>query len=290
MRPMVHGSWRGSAPRVRGTARAARRHEHRDRFSPACAGNGKIWGIARGVTGGSAPRVRGTARLLDLGGLGRRFSPACAGNGSASTATRTRRTVQPRVCGERSCPGGRRGRWAGSAPRVRGTVRRALAGRPVRRFSPACAGNGSTGRSKPLRGPVQPRVCGERLYGSQADKATPGSAPRVRGTGDARGTGSRRSSVQPRVCGERHRYVWRSATTTGSAPRVRGTAAGQDDGPLHVRFSPACAGNGARWPSPRRTPAVQPRVCGERIEAGTVRQNAGGSAPRVRGTGSGAER
>jgi len=65
---------------------------------------------------------------------------------------------------------------------------------------------------------------------------------------------------------------------------VRGTripAANCDRG---RRFSPACAGNAFDSPSRNQPTAVQPRVCGERCESGSAPEDAGGSAPRVRGT------
>ena len=156
-----------------------------------------------------------------------------------------RAAVQPRVCGERA-----RGVGILTAEH---------------RFSPACAGNG-TGMKMSIRAhPVQPRVCGERTCERPERHAIPGSAPRVRGTvpylgavvsglrfspacaGNGRFTCKlpARRPVQPRVCGERDLTTQLPLFFTGSAPRVRGTAMlGRHHG-LPLRFSPACAGNGA---------------------------------------------
>ncbi len=97
------------------------------------------------MNSGSAPRVRGTAAGGVLSRWRLRFSPACAGNGRGGGARASPPSVQPRVCGERSAflLGARP--LAGSAPRVRGTVRLKLRARSHARFSPACAGNGCSG-------------------------------------------------------------------------------------------------------------------------------------------------
>ncbi len=154
----------------------------RDRFSPACAGNGCEQRVPAGLSAvqprvcgerppgdriedrpyGSAPRVRGTGACARRVHGAARFSPACAGNGAP-----VRRIA---------------GLSAGSAPRVRGTapwIQRRL----VReRFSPACAGNGNHFLVVGPVSSVQPRVCGERPCARKSVFAAPGSAPRVRGT------------------------------------------------------------------------------------------------------------
>ena len=172
---------------------------------------------------GSAPRVRGTGDRREVHARRGRFSPACAGNGGTRFFYWPIRSVQPRVCGERSVTGSLSSSSSGSAPRVRGTE---SAHRPdcrLARFSPACAGNGSP-RTPLLRSTaVQPRVCGERRTARSDHPAWGGSAPRVRGTVSERrsrivtdrfspacaGNGAHLpsliavSTVQPRVCGER---------------------------------------------------------------------------------------
>ncbi len=193
----------GSAPRVRGTVQRDALHVDAQRFSPACAGNGsehrrsprrlavqpRVCG-ERGflcrqldLVSGSAPRVRGTARLRDAGQRPERFSPACAGNGPTLAAWAKSRPVQPRVCGERRATWSRSTASTGSAPRVRGTGDVIAPTEWTGRFSPACAGNGS----QPIRPawpvPVQPRVCGERVWHVLPGGVPYGSAPRVRGTG-----------------------------------------------------------------------------------------------------------
>ena len=319
------GHANGSAPRVRGTVPAVAVAAFVNRFSPACAGNGrgKLTGqqrvavqprvcgergspaAIRAAVSGSAPRVRGTVNQLEFGTRAGRFSPACAGNGSRGSGDATAATVQPRVCGERLHFVNDRPADGGSAPRVRGTVLRPGASAELRRFSPACAGNGRTGPARHPPSTVQPRVCGERELQEHAKWGEDGSAPRVRGT-DLKGTGERgmgrfspacagngsnpalttiSSPVQPRVCGERLESAAWISCGPGSAPRVRGTVRYRLRQRPRGRFSPACAGNGRSsmlWSSLR---PVQPRVCGERSSSLSLRSRHCGSAPRVRGTG-----
>ena len=113
----------GSSPRVRGTRRGGARPGRLERFIPACAGNADTW-IRAGTAGsvhprvcgerlmglireyypnGSSPRVRGTHQPAVLDRRAWRFIPACAGNASRRSCRPTRRSVHPRVCGERSC-------------------------------------------------------------------------------------------------------------------------------------------------------------------------------------------
>jgi len=259
---------------------------------------------ARSPQAGSAPRVRGTE---DDGSRTRdacRFSPACAGNGPSRRPIWVSTPVQPRVCGERSKPSLMAGFRSGSAPRVRGTGGSIPSGGAVRRFSPACAGNGGFIAILGETAPVQPRVCGERHTPSWRISSANGSAPRVRGTGFYRpqaesgerfspacaGNGKRTkcnrlwTPVQPRVCGERRANIDRDSFMRGSAPRVRGTEYCSTWKPNNGRFSPACAGNGptTRPTTPRKS--VQPRVCGERSLESSMSSCSRGSAPRVRGT------
>ena len=131
----------GSAPRVRGTVDTAAFEYCNERFSPACAGNGRIvppavlpmtvqprvcgerglLAVARSQIAGSAPRVRGTGNRHRSPWLDPRFSPACAGNGPIEVLIVSGLAVQPRVCGERLLRTTIGAGAFGSAPRVRGT-------------------------------------------------------------------------------------------------------------------------------------------------------------------------
>ncbi len=294
------------------------------RFSPACAGNGtplcrrrlrhavqpRVCGERRPrlhqtlLLLGSAPRVRGTGIAERLPSLCGRFSPACAGNGVIELHLLIKRTVQPRVCGERSGPFLPARTRYGSAPRVRGTGLLRDDGGIDNWFSPACAGNGAAPRVREVFQTVQPRVCGERKWRTFSMSGDSGSAPRVRGTvasggrravvgrfspacagnGTVTPRGTSAPSVQPRVCGERSVTSMAPSSTSGSAPRVRGTAPWRCLRRTSRRFSPACAGNGRAACRSSRARPVQPRVCGERKQAVVIHDQLSGSAPRVRGT------
>ncbi len=192
----------GSAPRVRGTGVIAEAAFVQQRFSPACAGNGvdrsagqplravqpRVCGerssddASRDRRCGSAPRVRGTAEIDPKISGNDRFSPACAGNGPLTGPACRRRSVQPRVCGERTPTLIVIDHQGGSAPRVRGTGRRTVGLAGADRFSPACAGNGSCPSARLFTVAVQPRVCGERPVNQMCVSVGGGSAPGVRGT------------------------------------------------------------------------------------------------------------
>ena len=152
-------------------------------------------------------------------------------------------TVQPRAGGEQDTE------WPmivivnGSAPRRRGTVRRAYSGREWHRFSPAQAGNSRGGIQGVAHGTVQPRAGGEQEPPATAKNILIGSAPRRRGTADKAHDDPRRgrfspaqagnrtknarkpnvATVQPRAGGEQSLAASDLADETGSAPRRRGT-------------------------------------------------------------------
>ena len=154
----------GSSPRVRGTVRGQYGSSGPGRFIPACAGNGafspcsttepsvhpRVCGERdRGrpvdlLDDGSSPRVRGTGRSRSTRPGHSRFIPACAGNGARGSLRRRSPSVHPRVCGERVSEHWNRTVIDGSSPRVRGTVNRLDGLEQLRRFIPACAGNGLT--------------------------------------------------------------------------------------------------------------------------------------------------
>ena len=255
---------------------------------------------------GSSPRVRGTVPGADEPCPGGRFIPACAGNGGRKRPPQPRRSVHPRVCGERIILPALPASHDGSSPRVRGTDERAVSADGYRRFIPACAGNGGPRSGGSAGTAVHPRVCGERRKLIGGNVAYIGSSPRVRGTGSRRRPASRRSrfipacagngdggsrigprrAVHPRVCGERATRAPPSRRALGSSPRVRGTARESSPAGRGRRFIPACAGNGARRPARAAAPAVHPRVCGERATWTPSVRVSSGSSPRVRGTAS----
>ena len=248
---------------MRGTQPLQRLVSQQPRFIPACAGNASNrhqlspgHSVHPRVCGerfahflqncrepGSSPRVRGTLErvLDDL--LQRRFIPACAGNAQLQPPQASQAAVHPRVCGERSRSRTDDDPAAGSSPRVRGTPRHYAFAALVDRFIPACAGNASARRRRPMTPAVHPRVCGERWPAVLTFSVVIGSSPRVRGTlrpsrfkfrprrfipacaGNAtvRGHEARHRAVHPRVCGERFTCPVMTTFRAGSSPRVRGT-------------------------------------------------------------------
>ena len=222
---------------------------------------------------GSSPRVRGTGREIPANQRIGRFIPACAGNGLPVSRWRLGFAVHPRVCGERSLSRKTEQGRIGSSPRVRGTDGLEQLCVPLRRFIPACAGNGQPWVFAFNVSPVHPRVCGERMQTATKARERIGSSPRVRGTvgqrhpRDAQGRfipacagngrihhpGDQGHPVHPRVCGERRQFPPQVPEDAGSSPRVRGTVPSRYRDGQERRFIPACAGNG-RPPFPWSTP------------------------------------
>ncbi len=171
----------GSSPPARGAARSRARHLARRRFIPA-------WGerLGNGVKTkdcyGSSPPARGTAVPPVPALEDRRFIPACEGNGCAVAPAPTRKTVHPRLRGERpafACPSIPP---SGSSPPARGTAPRSGARHRPTRFIPACAGNGSACASRSAAPTVHPRLRGERSAARLEGLAVNGSSPPARGT------------------------------------------------------------------------------------------------------------
>ena len=134
--------YKGSPPRVRGTAFPRLGGANCSGITPACAGNSgglcvlcgrpgdhpRVCGeqvmvrkIA-GVVGGSPPRVRGTVHAVCKQHLGRGITPACAGNSLISLPNQLATWDHPRVCGEQRFLGTLDRGIMGSPPRVRGTA------------------------------------------------------------------------------------------------------------------------------------------------------------------------
>ena len=213
----------GSPPHARGRVGGAAGLSGRRRFTPACAGKGRIaWTAFRlssvhprmrgegcpasmrdATTSGSPPHARGRG-FDDQGVLpAYRFTPACAGKGRSAAPSASTAAVHPRMRGEGPAWRRRRHPPAGSPPHARGRVRLTNAKVLGQRFTPACAGKGSRA-SSPARSPAV--------------------HPRMRGEGVSR-TGS-------------------AVTPSGSPPHARGRAAAFPDRRLPARFTPACAGKG----------------------------------------------
>ena len=131
---------------------------------------------------GSSPRMRGTP-------FGRRLHfrlpgiiPAYAGNTRFLCFRGGMSWDHPRVCGEHLFDGVQLPDFAGSSPRMRGTLYRRKIFGTHPGIIPAYAGNTSPGRTRSRTTRDHPRVCGEHEDGRDGDDATEGSSPRMRGT------------------------------------------------------------------------------------------------------------
>ena len=178
----------GSSPHARGTRTLWRSACMRTRFIPACAGNawseprhvgrGSVHPRMRGerpsrsvpvsAIVGSSPHARGTRPACWPSSALRRFIPACAGNACCCGAGSRTIPVHPRMRGERRSPIQTTPARPGSSPHARGTLLACLAGRPVVRFIPACAGNAQRRSSTTNGHPVHPRMRGERCSASHS--------------------------------------------------------------------------------------------------------------------------
>ena len=173
----------------------------------------------------------------------------------------------------------------GSSPRGRGTVRAIGAGRAVRRFIPAWAGNSSTTTLTKTIPSVHPRVGGEQGFLKALPAWETGSSPRGRGTVQSAppvwsrcrfipawaGNSIRKSHktrvrpVHPRVGGEQLQATLSRRDGGGSSPRGRGTVVARAKYSEPVRFIPAWAGNSIRKSHKTAVRAVHPRVGGEQL-------------------------
>ena len=192
----------------------------------------------------------------------------------------------------------------GSSPHTRGTPISVECWPKSVRFIPAYAGNAINTAGVPQKGPVHPRIRGERLYCARAAAIRDGSSPHTRGTplgshcwrsnprfipayaGNAKSLAPHSSphSVHPRIRGERGAGLSGRGGRCGSSPHTRGTQDGRLSSLMENRFIPAYAGN-ARCLCSQRTPApVHPRIRGERRVRRPAADLCGGSSPHTRGT------
>ena len=172
----------GSSPHTRGTPPPLGAGENRRRFIPAYAGNAAR---PRTITGrlpvhprirgeramlapdwtlyaGSSPHTRGTRPLRLADDQRRRFIPAYAGNARRPRSPAGRRSVHPRIRGERCT-------YAQQAS-------------AQARFIPAYAGNAHGLYQAPGRRAVHPRIRGERVRLDAIPDFHDGSSPHTRGT------------------------------------------------------------------------------------------------------------
>ena len=212
-------------------------------------------------------------------------------------------SVHPRVCGADAHHLHPPAPPEGSPPRVRGRHRRLLRKAAPPRFTPACAGQTKRLGFSQRGRTVHPRVCGADVDLFPELLNPDGSPPRVRGRQSQRkgqtypgrftpacagqtDPAARRkaiSSVHPRVCGADFASRGCPVGCYGSPPRVRGRRLRSPVPGRSPRFTPACAGQTARFRTPSALPSVHPRVCGADGEAAARAASGHGSPPRVRG-------
>ena len=151
----------GSSPRMRGTPRIVRSDQTDARIIPAHAGNSCFIRARRRVSAdhpracgelnelvtssdssyGSSPRMRGTPLARHRSRHRRRIIPAHAGNSAHNRGRYHSAPDHPRACGELSLERSMRNAWAGSSPRMRGTLSPYQTRTADWRIIPAHAGN-----------------------------------------------------------------------------------------------------------------------------------------------------
>ena len=233
------------------------------------------------------------------------ISPAPAGRSFFQTRVPPLARDQPRACGEKGSSVLKEGQGGGSAPRLRGEVRKLELVDGRYGISPAPAGRRWPGESRTSTAWDQPRACGEKRVGCEVHRQGRGSAPRLRGEGrwpSLRPVSVRispapagRSCVrlfngffqwdQPRACGEKRRAVPQHLRRGGSAPRLRGEGWLFDRAAVVSGISPAPAGRRRQGTREPALPGDQPRACGEKGGRHWLTGRRRGSAPRLRGEG-----
>ena len=261
-------------------------------------------GTPRDIKYGSSPHARGTRRYCCSCECIARFIPACAGNASHTDQEEAREAVHPRMRGERVVLRDGLSLLDGSSPHARGTREPVPGGDHPNRFIPACAGNAHLANFRCRIDTVHPRMRGERTVVSRSTRAAVGSSPHARGTQRHRrllglwrrfipacagnavwlNAAPTRPTVHPRMRGERRQSVGLRGADGGSSPHARGTPMRSMACAIYQRFIPACAGNANVNRAGRASPAVHPRMRGERKARGEHIHRGDGSSPHARGT------
>ena len=152
------------------------------------------------------------------------------------------------------------------------------------RFIPACAGNAASALSPSWPASVHPRIRGERGNACGFPSVSGGSSPHTRGTPAADDPMTALVRFIPAYAGNARSAIPRHGAVCGSSPHTRGTLGGKLDALRHVRFIPAYAGNALALHAGTSSPAVHPRIRGERSAGFSPGFAPGGSSPHTRGT------
>ena len=171
------------------------------------------------------------------------------------------------------------------------------------RITPAYAGK-SRGKRQSLHEIWDhPRICGEKSTCSFAVDHLQGSPPHMRGkgvnfTGLKLGLGitpayaGKRRAVEvgqhidrdhPRICGEKTIPCPAGKRVTGSPPHMRGKAVAEGVGRPLLGITPAYAGKSGRAAAVWQAVQDHPRICGEKVGAGSNPAGGTGSPPHMRG-------
>ena len=243
--------FRGSPPRVRGTARA------------------RSCDIRLPV---DHPRVCGEQYHYTYIILrSQRITPACAGNSDTARRVSIDTRDHPRVCGEQiiRCP--ENPMHLGSPPRVRGTVINLKVNAKKSGITPACAGNSGYSVIEWMKEKDHPRVCGEQTILPASNTSEHGSPPRVRGTGPYRSADDIARRITP-ACAGNSAMAKQKPQISPDHPRVCGEQTGLAEPRLvQYRITPACAGNRATGRTRRSYIQDHPRVCGEQLNGSRPR-------------------
>ena len=172
----------------------------------------------------------------------------------------------------------------GSSPHARGTLLGKNPQRAIERFIPACAGNAPWVRTSGWPRTVHPRMRGERRVSAESIMASIGSSPHTRGTPAADDPMTALVRFIPAYAGNARSAIPRHGAVCGSSPHTRGTLGGKLDALRHVRFIPAYAGNALALHAGTSSPAVHPRIRGERRTRSASCRASTGSSPHTRGT------
>ena len=172
-------------------------------------------------------------------------------------------------------------------------------------ITPAYAGKSSRSSASEVRCRDHPRVCGEKLSGSERFRQKKGSPPRMRGkesdeivllalvgiTPAYAGKSTHHYSEvivkkdHPRVCGEKWQGLQRVGNLSGSPPRMRGKVFFPLNCNVRHGITPAYAGKSIGDVVGQLFGGDHPRVCGEKISGCIISQTPAGSPPRMRGKG-----
>ena len=314
----------GSSPRLWGTLEAYYEDADEMRFIPTPVGNTITVGIASiiwsvhphacgehkratgtvSAAGGSSPRLWGTRKSKRFAGPGSRFIPTPVGNTRSCPRRGISAPVHPHACGEHCVIQAPKKGYAGSSPRLWGTLWSAASICVFPRFIPTPVGN-TLGRSHAhVQGAVHPHACGEHLVSMIITAVAAGSSPRLWGTLPRSGTvmiwtrfiptpvgntPPHRQDlpglpVHPHACGEHNVRRGMDDDSTGSSPRLWGTPLLLVSTTSQSRFIPTPVGNTCRTRHMPTQRAVHPHACGEHQgkQSGTIHGR--GSSPRLWGT------